>query len=143
MGNRIQRSQDVPTFRHPMSDGSGDWVDMKTSFRLGDRDAINAHMVRAVVKVNPETGEEEMTGKVELDTSLANVATLKQAITAWGGDGFTTNGKVDDVTLENIAGLEEDDSKELLAALNARNPRAIGPKGKAKQATPAGNTSAS
>jgi hypothetical protein len=140
MGSRIQKSQDVPTFTYTFeSDGS--WVEMKVSFRAGDRDAINSQMVEAIKKLNPKTGEEEYTGEVRMNTSLANVATLKQAIVAWGGPGFTTNGKPDEISLENIAGISEEDELELLNALNSRNPKAVGPKGKAGEETTATSSS--
>jgi hypothetical protein len=151
MGKRIQRSEDVPTFRHSFApdepDEKGrvniDWVEMKAYFRLGDRDAINSLMFVPKTKFNPETGEDEMTGGMKLDTSLANVATLRRAIVAWGGDGFETDGEMDEITLENVAGLGEDDARELVKALQARNPKAVGPKEKASVGTPATSTSAS
>ena len=145
MGKRIQRSEDVPTFRHTFAadpeDGHTDWVEMKAHFRLGDRDAINSHMFVPKTKFNPETGEDEMTGGMRLDTSLANVATLLRAIVAWGGEGFSTNGETDEITMETVAGLSEDDARELVKALQARNPKAVGPKEKASVETPATNTS--
>jgi hypothetical protein len=149
MGKRIQRSEDVPTFRHTFApdepDESGhiniDWVEMRAHFRLGDRDAINSHMFVPKTKFNPETGEDEMTGGMRLDTSLANVATLLRAIVAWGGDGFTTDGSADEINMENVAGLSEDDARELVKALQARNPKAVGPKAPADAVTPATSTS--
>jgi hypothetical protein len=147
MGKRIQRSEDVPIFRHTFAadpeDGHIDWVEMKAYFRLGDRDAINSRMFVPKTKLNEETGEEEMTGGMRLDTSLANVATLLRAIVDWGGEGFTTDGKKDEISLENVAGLSEDDAKELVRALQVRNPKAVGPKGKAVEATPDTSTSVS
>jgi hypothetical protein len=146
MSKRIQKSSDVPTFTYqfaPDENGNVDWVEMKTSIRLGDRDAINSNMFKLEQKKNPETGELEYTGGMKLDTSLANVAALTRLIVKWGGDGFMTDGKLDEITLENVSGLSEDDSRELLAAINARNPKAIGPKAPAEPATPATATSSS
>lgn len=132
MGKRIQRSADVPTFtfKFPADpDGNVDWVELKSSFRLGDRDAINSRLVSPAQKENPETGEMEYTGGVTVDTSLANVATLLQAITDWGGAGFETEGARDSIDIDSVAGLDEDDAKLLVEAINARNPKAVGPKG--------------
>ena len=141
MGKRIQKSVDVPTFTHRFE--NGDWVEMKVGFRLGDRDAINASMFQPERKLNEKTGDLEYTGGVKLDTSLANVATLTRAITDWGGEGFETNGVKDEINMENVAGLDENDAKELLAALQARNPRPVGPKAPADSGTTATSTSAS
>jgi hypothetical protein len=60
---------------------------------------------------------------------------------AWGGEGFSTNGETDEITMETVAGLSEDDARELVKALQARNPKAVGPKEKADAVTPATNTS--
>lgn len=142
MGRRVVKTQDVPTFRHSFAaddDGNVDWVELKATFRAGDRDAINARLVTPEQKLNEETDEMEYTGGVKVDTSLANVATLLQAITDWGGKGF----EGDEINLDSVAGLSEEDSTELLKAINARNPKAIGPKEKAGKATPATSTSAS
>ena len=147
MSKRVQRSQDVPTFRHTFApdpeDGHVDWVELKANFRIGDRDAINARMVSPEQKLNKETGEMEYTGGVKVDTSLANVATLLQAITAWGGEGFKTNGKLDPIDMDTVAGLSEDDATALVNAINARNPKAVGPKAPADSETTATSTSAS
>jgi hypothetical protein len=116
---------------------------MKANLRLGDRDAINANLWTPEQKENEQTGELEYTGGMKLDTSRANVATLARVIVAWGGEGFETNGKIDPIDLDTVAGLFEDDAKELLSAIAARNPKPIGPKVPTAPATPDTSTSAS
>jgi hypothetical protein len=142
--SKYVQSGPVPTVKIAMEpfDGSDSWVEVKRSLRLGDRDAINARMVKPKMKTDPKTGEEEMTGAVELDTSNANTATLKQRITDWGGSGFTNeDGTVDEINEANIAGLDENVAKFLLKEIEKIDPRPVGPKGKAGAATPAGSTS--
>ncbi len=143
MAKRIQRSADVPTFQHKFA--NGDWVELKSAFRIGDRDSINSRMVSPEQKLNQETGEMEYTGGVKVDTSLANVATLMQAIIAWGGADFTDDktGEPFEITMENVAGLSEEDATALIAAIDGRNPKPVGPKAPADSATPATSTSAS
>lgn len=81
--------------------GDGNWVDVKKRLTVADREHINnAAMgggVRAAVRTNPTTGDEEAYVAMG-DASFAAVgrASMEVAVQAWGGPGFCINAEAHD-----------------------------------------------
>lgn len=88
----------------------GDWVDLRTSLRFGDRRAIEERLYGL---------RSDATGRVVLGTELhmaeANVETMLRSIVAWGGPGFCSKDEHPHdgdctprpITAENLDGLDE------------------------------------
>jgi hypothetical protein len=117
---RIRKSTDTPTFKINL--GDGDWVEVKSYLTLGERDQINSGLI---VTTFDDDGKQS----ASVDSSRANTLNLSHSIVAWGGPGFTNDeGKIDEVSEENISELDENTAAVIVKALRDKNPRPVGPK---------------
>jgi hypothetical protein len=123
--------------------GGGDWVELRTRLRYGDRAAIEERLLGLSANA---AGRVEVNGSQPLHLREGNIEALLRGIVAWGGPGFcavSTHPHEGEcapraITAEAIEALDETAERiliELQARLRTRSPDFTSPLSPPRTAT--------
>jgi hypothetical protein len=140
---RILDDADIEAVRFDL--GEGDWVDLKSRFRVRDRGAINKAIIEGEVTTTSVAGVDGKRVQVvklgELALDATSIATMVQGVIRWGGPGFCvvnhdrpgapTHAEVEDqtgpcrirpMTVEALGNMDDVTGMRIVAKINDLNP---------------------
>lgn len=143
MARRILSDQDVRPVRFDL--GEGDWVDLKSRFRVRDRGAINSAIINGEITSSNVVGADGKRTQVvklgELALDATSIAWMAQGVIRWGGPGFCsidhdtpgapTHAEVEDsagpcraqpMTVEALGNMDDVTGMRIVAELQRLNP---------------------
>lgn len=143
MTRRILDDADIVAHRFDL--GDGDWVDLKSRFRVRDRGAINKAIIEGEITTTSVAGADGRRVQVvklgELALDATSIATMVQGVIRWGGPGFCvvnhdrpdapTHAEVDDsggpcrvrpMTVEALGNMDDVTGMLIVAKINDLNP---------------------